>query len=366
MNWPAFTSLLFLFAWTSLVSGEELISTEALLKTAVESPRIEEQRDALLQLIKHRPDSRVVRAFALVLTRESSDTNVPLYAEVGINKQLQQEPNLLAPRELIAALKSTPEIRKRALEALADFRCYDVAHLPEVLEQVQKDDLVFVWLSRSFADPARLKRLTDHADTELRSIALNRIWTTTHDIDLCLPLYAKALHEQLPARIQNRCTAIEAEIKKLNAKVALLPEKHPELVAIEQQIEDLQNQPAILHKCRFNLSLLGRAIAAHKITTDHPEECGNVLAKIMADTRTETYIRIRAVAILTSIATTDNNDRERLVNLGILKLVEKCITVETDTDLISELRKCSTAMNTKHERVKTTKGVNEEEKKMSL
>ncbi|MDB5339960.1 MAG: hypothetical protein JWN70_5579 [Planctomycetaceae bacterium] len=346
--------LLFVLAWTLPVRGDEVPSVEDLLRDALDSSNTERQNQAILKFVERQPEARIVRAMALLVTRDSPDFNVYQHAEYVITTQLEKEPLLTAPAELIAGLNAPHEIRRRTLSTLKSFRRFDAADLPELLEQIRQHDDIFVYLASTFSDLPRLKKLAAESTVEVRSMALYHLWRATHDLNLCLPLYLESVHEQLPLEVAQRVNRLELQIADVDDLIRSLPEKSPQREKLAQQRQSLLDGPLIRQKVHYNLAILARMTKTHELTFDYPEPCGKILAAMISDEKVAASRRTLAAKVLTTIARTDNHDRQSLVDLGIAKQVATCQTTVTDDTLRMALEVCVRTLNTVHSRAKAS------------
>lgn len=343
-----FVVLLAALTWTMPARSEEASSVEVLLRAAADSSNAEAQHQALIQFFERKPEARIVRAMALLVIQDSSDLNVSHQAEFVIYSQVQKEPLLPAPTELLVGLKSKPEIRRRTLSTLKMFRCFNAADLPELLEEVRLHDDACVFLASSFSDLPRLKKLAAESTGEVRSMALHYLWGATHDLDLCLSLYLDSVYERLPDEVRDHGDEAERKIKVLEGILQALDKKAAQRDLIAQRHKSLSEDPIRLRKVYYDLSILSRARTSYELTFEFPIACGKILAAIVIDESAVVWRRTHAAGVLASIAKTDNHDRELLVNLGVTKQLAACQAAVTDPQLRVALQECITTLNTPH------------------
>ncbi|MDB5388263.1 MAG: hypothetical protein JWM11_3909, partial [Planctomycetaceae bacterium] len=137
--------------------SDEPKSAEALVKELREKPDFPEK---LVQQLADAPVTPDLMGWlAAVAVNDSSSLNQRNVARSVLYRYLTKNPDLLAPRKLLRGLQSTPEIRRETAHMLGEFRAFEVDCILELTERIKTDNLLFVALSRTFADPKRMLKL---------------------------------------------------------------------------------------------------------------------------------------------------------------------------------------------------------------
>lgn len=349
-------SVLAILLTSSVTMANESLDLVALLQTTTQSENSGERYDAVQQLQKRPPSSRIVKAFVAVLIDPASDLEIRQAVSVGIGEQLKRNHDLYAPHELVAALDSPALDRALVIPTLGMFRKFELQSLPTLQEKLRTDDELFVWLAGTFFVEKRLISLSDHPDDEIRSLALGRLWRGTQDAELCLPLYLRESQKTLAKEIQDQVASVDAKINELRKKQENLPADDPARETIEIEVFRLGFAPSKRKKCAFAFRQFGKSLLIHEICENHPIASGEVLSRMIANKSEPEKLREQSARLLGSIAESYEADRKALVDAGVITRLRAALAERSnDEALQAAITTCITALETEHDRTRAVK-----------
>lgn len=307
--------------------------------------------EKIVRLEKEPPTLQSVRELSIILVDPKTDAAARESASLAIVKAVMNSKNRVpAPVELARGLQAEPAVRKVVRDTLTWFHKFELAAMPILLEQIDRDEQTFVNFSHVFPDEKRLLKAAQNADAEIRARARSQLWEATQNVALCLPLYMEEQNRPFPPELATEVEKVEKQIKELQERIDKLA--GPAREKLEEELFEFRLQSEVLRKqCAFNLRQLGIAFHTHNMTTDHPHESAQTLVGIMLDQKRPTNMRIRAAGILQVLASADEKDRGQFLAAGLHKKVEAAIA-GSEEELKTALQAAAVALNTPHDRVK--------------